>query len=210
MSIVTAVEVQQKDQSRVNVYLDGEFGFGLAAILAVGRGLKPGVELSDEEVARFRRDDLAERAYAAGLNFLSYRPRSRQEVALYYRRKGVELEVAEMALERLARIGLLNDDEFARFWVENRQNFRPRGSRALRQEMRQKGLAGEVIEEALSGLPEEEESAYRAGERKAVSLRTLGEQEFYRKLVAFLQRRGFPYEAAAAATRRLWQDLAAQ
>ncbi|MBV9282946.1 MAG: RecX family transcriptional regulator [Chloroflexi bacterium] len=206
MPIITALETQQHDPERVNVYLDGEFGFGASAMVAMARNLREGRELSEEDVRALLHDDAVERAYAAALNFLSYRPRSRREIETYFIKRKTEPEIASAVVQRLERARLIDDRAFATYWLENRQTFRPRGSRALRLEMRRKGLESEVIDETLEGLQDEEELAYEAGLRKARSLSGLEEREFFRKLVAFLQRRGFSYEDASAATRRIYSE----
>jgi regulatory protein len=206
MPVVTAVETQKHDPERVNVYLDGQFAFGASALVVASRHLREGRDLSPEEVESLKQDDAVERAYGAALNFLSYRPRSRREIADYFRRKKIEPEIGEAVLTRLERLGLVDDAEFARFWVENRQSFRPRGSRALRVELRQKGIAGETIDAALSDLGDEVETAREAGRKKLRTLGRLDDREFHTRMVAFLQRRGFTYAAAAHAARDLAQE----
>jgi len=131
---ITALRFQKRNKYRVNVYIDGQFAFGLAAIEAAR--LRVGQTLSDDDVARLRMRDEVERAYERALNFLSYRPRSEAEVRRNLRKKNVEEEVVEEVTGRLTRAGLLNDQEFARYWVENRLQFNPRGARALRHELR--------------------------------------------------------------------------
>jgi regulatory protein len=206
MAVITAVETQKNDSERVSIYLDGKFGFGASQMLALARNLVEGRELSEEDVADLQRDDAVERAYGAALNFLSYRPRSRRELEAYFRQKKTDPDIAAAVLERLERLSLVDDRAFARFWVENRQAFRPRGPRALRAEMRQKGLDSEVIDDALEGLVDEEPIAYEAGLKKAGSLPVADEREFFRKMVGFLQRRGFGYEVSASTARRIYQE----
>jgi regulatory protein len=206
MPIITSLEPQAHDPERLNVFLDGRFGFGASKLLVLARGLSEGKELGDDEVEALRRDDAVERAHAAALNYLSYRPRSRREIDDYFRKKGTEPEIAEAVIGRLLQVGLLDDREFARFWVDNRLTFRPRGSRALRAEMRQKGLDAEVIDEVLDSLEGEEELAYEAGLKKVRSFERLDDREFFSKMAAHLQRRGFPWDAASAATRRLLSE----
>lgn len=203
MPVITRLETQKHNPERVNIHLDDAFAFGASAMVVLTRGLAPGMELSTTEIAELRVDEEAERAYGAALNFLSYRPRSTREVEDYFRRRKLEPELVPAVVERLVRAGLLDDQEFARFWVENRQTFRPKGARALSGELRQKGLSREVIEGALEELGDEEETAILAGRRKAQGLRHLDEREFFRRMIGFMQRRGFTYETAAAATRRL-------
>ncbi len=203
---ITSLQVRKNDPERVSVYLDDEFAFGLSAMLVLARNLSPGQELSQHDIESLQNDESVERCYGAALNFLSYRPRSRGEVADYFRRKKIDLDVVEAVVARLERAGLLDDQEFARFWVENRQTFRPRGTRALRMELRQKGLDSRVIDEALAQVGDEEDTAYTTGLTRMQTYRALDEREFSRKMIGFLQRRGFPYEAAAAAAKRLWEE----
>jgi len=206
MPRITSLQVQKNDAERVNVYLDDEFAFGLSAMLVLARNLSPGQELSQEDIESLQNDETVERSYVSALNFLSYRPRSRREVVDYFRRKKIDLSVVDAVVARLERAGLLDDHEFARFWVDNRQSFRPRGTRALRMELRQKGLDSGVIDDALATVGDEEETACTTGRAKVRAYQAFDEREFSRKMIAFLQRRGFPYEAAAAATKRLWAE----
>ena len=115
-------------------------------------------------------------------------------------------------LERLAQHGYLNDAEFARFWVENRERFRPRGSRALRQELRQKGVDEKTAAAALAEL-DPADSAFRAAESQARRLADLANSDarsFRQKLSGYLMRRGFDYEVVRAVVNRFLQELAAE
>ena len=104
--MITALRFQKRNSNRVNVYIDGQFAFGLAAIEAAH--LRVGQTLSDDDVARLQMQDEAEQAYERALNFLSYRPRSEAEVRRKLREKNMEEEVIEVVVERLTRAGLLN------------------------------------------------------------------------------------------------------
>ena len=188
--VITALRFQKRNRNRVNVYIDGQFAFGLAAIEAAH--LRVGQTLSDDDVARLQMQDGVERAYERALNFLSYRPRSEAEVRRKLRKKNMEEEVVEAVVERLTRAGLLNDREFARYWVENRRQFNPRGARALRHELREKGVPAPVIADVLADL-DEEVTARRAAEAGARRLAHLEPGDFRRRLGAYLARRGFSY-----------------
>jgi regulatory protein len=187
---VTALRFQKHNKDRVNVYLDGRFGFGLAAIEAAR--LQVGQTLSDNDIADLKSRDEVERAYERALNFLSYRPRSEAEVRQNLRKKDVGDEIVEAVVERLTRAGLLDDREFARYWVENRLQFRPRGTRALHYELRKKRVPDSVINDALAGI-DEEAAARHVADAGARRLKRLEPSEFRRKLVAYMTRRGFSY-----------------
>ncbi len=201
--IVTAMKVQKRNPQRVNIYLDGEFAFGLARITA--GWLQIGQQLSDEKIAQLKAQDSHEAAYQKALGFLDYRPRSSTEVRKNLEKHGYETEVIELVLERLGRSGLVNDDQFAQTWVDNRSEFRPRGRRMLSMELRQKGLDDEAIEAALSGL-DEVELATQAARKYQRKLQGLPKPEFRRKLAGFLARRGFGYDAIEPVLERVWQN----
>ena len=187
---ITALRFQKRNKNRVNVYLDDKFAFGLAEIEAVR--LKVGQTLGDDDIARLQKKDEIERAYERALNFLSYRPRSEAEVRRNLHKKKVEDEVIEIVAERLTRAGLLDDQEFARYWVENRLQFNPRGTRALRQELWQKGVPDSVLATALADF-DEESAARKVAEAGARRLARLEPADFLRKLRAYMARRGFSY-----------------
>jgi regulatory protein len=201
---ITALRFQKRDKDRVNVYIDGRFAFGLAAILAAR--LRVGQTLTDEDVVRMRVQDEVERAYGRALNFISYRPRSEGEVRRNLRKKAIENDVIEAVVARLARVGLLDDREFARYWVENRLQFRPKGVRALRQELRDKGVSDSVISHALADI-DEELPARRAAEAGARRLMHLAPADFRRKLGAYLARRGFSYAVINPLVEGILEEL---
>ena len=93
-----------------------------------------------------------------------------------------------------------------RFWVENRERFRPRSARALRYELSQKGLSKEVIEEVLETF-DEEQSAWAAVARYVPRWDRLNEKEFKKKALGLLYRRGFDYEISRVVQRRAWELL---
>ena len=108
---ITALRFQKRNKDRVNIYLDGQFAFGLAAIEAAH--LKVGQTLSDDEIIKLRMRDDIERAYGRALDYLSYRPRSESEVCRRLREKDVADQVVAVVIGRLKRAGLVDDRAFA-------------------------------------------------------------------------------------------------
>ncbi len=206
-ALVTAVEVQQKRADRVNVYLDGDFGFAVALSVAQEAGLRRGLRLDQDEVRRLLDQDDQHRAYEAALSFLSYRPRSEAEVRQSLERKRFAPERIAAALARLRGAGLLDDAAFARYWVENRDAFSPRGGRALRAELRQKGVGDQETRAVLEDGRDEAAGAYAAGERKARQLKGLDRRTFRQRLGAYLARRGFSYDSISEAVDRLYAEV---
>jgi len=200
---VTALRIQKNNQERVNVYLDGEFAFGLARIVAAW--LSVGQELSDEKIAQLQAEDNREVAYQRALHFMSFRVRTEKEVRKNLEAHSIPNEAIDLVIERLKKNGLLNDSYFAQSWVENRSDFRPRSKRVLAYELRSHGIEAQVIEDTLMEL-NEEELAYQAAIKQAKKLSGLDWVNFRKKLLAFLARRGFDYQVSASVTSAVWAE----
>lgn len=205
MPTITRLEQQQHDKERVNVYLDDEFAFGINIMDAVH--LRKGQELSEAEIAELRHKDTIVKAADNIANLLSYRPQSTQEIRQKLGKKGYEEVVIEAAIERMTRMGYLDDRSFARFWIESRSRSKPLGKQALSYELRQKGIADSLLRELLDELVDESDAAYQAAEGRVRRMQGSSQREFKQKIGAFLQRRGFRYDAANQALNRLIEEL---
>jgi regulatory protein len=201
---ITAIKQQKKNRQRVNIYLDGEFAFGLARIVAAW--LQVGQEISDEKIAQLQAEDSQEVAYQRALRFISYRPRSQSEVQEKLQESNVPQENIDYVLDRLAKSGILNDESFAQMWVENRSAMRPRGRRALAYELRQRGVDRKTIDQAIAAV-DEEELAYQAAQKRARKLQGQEWTSFRQKMFRFLAQRGFMYELCAQIVPRVWNEL---
>ena len=206
---ITALEPQVTNPERINVFVDGRFLLGVNASVVFQMGLEPEQELEPAQLVELQSEAGLQQAVDRAYNFLSYRPRSREEVRRYLRRKETPPETIEAALARLDRLDLINDHSFASFWVESREQFSPRGARALKNELRMKGVEREVVEEMIDD-EKDEERALRAGRKKALPLVRISSMDFatFRaRLGSFLQRRGFGYEVSTRTIRALWKEL---
>ena len=203
MKKITAIQAQKKHPGRVSIYLDGEFAFGLARVVAAW--LSVGQELSEEKIERLQLEDARERAFQQAMLFLSYRARSEAEIRQNLRKHEIPQPVVEHTLERLRQDGLANDHQFARVWVENRSTFRPRSRRMMTMELRQKGLAEEAVSSAVEQV-DDEALAYQAAHKKAARWEGLEWNQFRKKLSDFLARRGFSYSVIAPVVTRIWNE----
>lgn len=202
MSVITALTGQKRNPNRLNVYLDGAFAFGLDS--AVASTLKIGQTLSAEMITSLQQQDGISQAKARAVNLISRRPRSVAEVEQNLQKKGFEAFVIEQTVVQLQDVGLLDDEAFARYWVEQREAFKPRSHLALRQELQQKGVNRAIIEAALRDV-DQTAAAQRAAEKQARRYTHLTEDEFRNKLGGFLQRRGFHYEIIKQVIDELWE-----
>ena len=204
---ITKITAQVRDPKRSSVFLDGEFAFGISTDRVLERGLAPKDVLTEARVAELIALDTVDRAIAAGMDLLSYRPRATKELRDLLARKGFAEPAVDAAIERLTGWGYLNDGDFARRWVENRAEHRPRGTRLLAQELRHKGIDRELIGETLEEADIDElAAALQAGERKAQSYAKLEPAVARRRLSGFLARRGFNGAVVRQATDQLLSD----
>jgi regulatory protein len=203
---ITAIKAQKHNQQRVNIYLDGEFAFGLSRFVA--GWLEPGRKLSDAEIKKLQEEDTYEVAFQKALQFIAHRPRSVEETRRRLSKKGFSDEVIDVTIEKLLEKKWLDDLDFARQWIENRNTFRPRSERLLQYELRLKGVADDDITQALEKFGgDENELAYQAGIKKAKKCRNESKFDFLKKVGGYLGRRGFHYGIVKPTVERLWKEF---
>lgn len=212
MAKITLVKPQtfrlRSGSRRFNIYLDGEFAFGADEDLIVERRLIVGKLLTASDVEQLLNEvevgKLMERMY----RLFNIRQRSEKEVRDYlknlsFKRKvkgqeEISSYIIDVIVQALKRKGLLNDEEFARAWVEGRRRSKKKGKIALKQELFQKGIDRDIVNELFSNSAieqlSEEDLASQALERKLNSWKVLEPLDFKKKANGFLQRKGFEFE----------------
>jgi regulatory protein len=191
---ITAIEQQKRNPERVNIFLDGAFAFGLPMTAVTEFELRTGRVLSVQEIAGLQELDETAKATDAAIRLLTVRPRSVREIQLRLRKKDYDDETIERVIARLRDWKYIDDEAFARFWVENRESNRPRGRRLLEQELRSKGVERETVANAIDDAEIDElAGALEIARAKSRSYRDLDEPVMKRRLGAFLARRGYGY-----------------
>ena len=148
--------------------------------------------------SRGKRRDVHERA----LGLLAVRQRSRRELERRLVQAGFEPDEVADELERLERVGLIDDEAFARAMVESRMGSRGESRRVVAGKLAQAGVAGDVAVTVLDEAPEADESrAQRLADAKAPRLAGLEPQVAFQRLYGFLARRGYGPEVARRAAR---------
>ena len=192
---ITDITPQRRDESRVNIYIDGKFSFGLHIDIQIDHYLKKGDVLDEERIARLLKEDETKKAIASALNLIAYRARAAGELSTKLRERGFAPEAIESAIARMTELGYLDDREFADRWVESRQTYRPRSVRMLKQELRQKGVDREIIETTMEEAEIDEFSDARAlAEKRVASLQDLEPAIRDRRLSGYLARRGYGFD----------------
>ncbi|MFH1169477.1 MAG: regulatory protein RecX [Chloroflexota bacterium] len=208
MRIITGLRPGRGRDGLVKVLLDGRPAFTLPIEEAVEAGLHVGDELSANQAKALAGSDRFHRCLAAATRYLGYRPRSQTELTEKLRRRGFDGESIMAAIARLKEKGFIDDAAFARFWKDNRESFSPRSRQMARLELKRKGVADEVIEQAVADI-DNYDSAYRAAASRAHRWPVSDRQTFQRRAGEYLRRRGFSYEVINQTVSRLWREQGA-
>ena len=197
---ITALAPLKNDPDRVDVHVDGQLRFGVAAEIVYAEGLRVGDEVTEARLEALERRDQGWRAREAALVLLSYRPRTAAELRRRLERKGFDAALAEETVEALGGVGLVDDGSFSEVFVRDRVRLKPRGPRRLAQELRAKGVDAETARAAIDGVLEAEgaEEVDLARDAAARWRPRPGEDpaRARRRLHGYLARRGFGGDAA--------------
>jgi regulatory protein len=193
MSKITRIEEQKKRKTRVNIYIDGEFSFGLYKDTVVKYHLYEGKEISQEQLSSIREFEKLNDAKEKARNYISYRERSKKEITNYLASKGIQEEVAKKVLDDFEKTDLVDDNRFALSWIKNRTKFNPKGNFALKMELRDRGVDENEIENLLQSV-DEKENARKALEK---AIKKYGKKSSSKKkILEYLKRRGFELQTA--------------
>jgi len=200
---ITAVEWETVGTvKRAAVYVDDRFAvYALppeAQTLVPGEAIHPG-QLTALQ-ARYERG-----AYLQAVRLLARRDRSVREVQRHLETKGWDEPARERAVARLQREGFLEDQAFARKWVDYRSRNAPRSRRVMIRELEQKGIARETIRDAVAAM-DESALALACARRKRRQWRRFRGEERLQRIMVFLQRKGFPYRICRETAGRMADD----
>lgn len=207
--VITDIKTQTKDPLRENVYLDGKFAFGIAAEKRFEHRLKVGGSLAEGEIRELVYEDQVGKLINFAQRYLSFRPRSTREIRDHLKRKLEKGEYVEPdkilgeVIKKLTKLGLIDDEEFAKWWVGQRQKFKPRGERLLRAELHAKGIDREIIDGRFHDYHSPGGEAEAVARRKLSSYSRLPDRQFRAKMGAYLARRGYEWDVVTEIVDRL-------
>lgn len=194
MPRITSIK-PQKDQKRVNIYLDGRFGFGLDLENFVKLNLKVEQELAPEEIEEITKKASFAKYLNRLLNFAMVRPRSEKEILDWFKRKKVEETYFKKLLSKLKKFELLDDEKFASWWVQQRLTFKAKSKKELLQELRIKGIDKDIVEKVLSESNlDEEKNAKKLLEKNLYKWKRFDKETAKKKAGEFLLRKGFSWD----------------
>ena len=204
--IITAITAQQKDKNRINVMVDGAYRFSLDIFQYSDLGIKVGNDYSEQELIELETESQFGKVYIRTLEYCLMRPHSAKEVRDYLYRKtrqtkvktrtgeikdrpGISASITDRVFNRLVEKNYIDDEKFARFWIENRNLRRGTSQRKLQAELRTKGVDGSIIDQLLS-------ESDRSDDDEIVKIITKKRARYPddQKLMQYLARQGFSYD----------------
>ncbi|NLV75851.1 MAG: recombination regulator RecX [Tissierellia bacterium] len=191
---ITKIEQQKNNKERINIYINGEFAFGLMMEIKYKYDLKEGMELDEDYIQKVLKEEELSKAKDQALKFLTYRQRSKKEIINKLKSKGYEEDIIENTLSYLEEYGLVNDVEFAKAFMRDKINLNKFGPTRIKYELYKKGIDDSIIEEVLEEDDEEYTRALVLAKKKLPSYKKDDKKAIYRKLGGFLQRKGYSYD----------------
>jgi regulatory protein len=205
---LTALSVQKGNPDRLSLFVDDEFAFGVRREVAYHHNLKQGLEVTADFMRAVWEDEESYRARDLAVKYLGLKPRTRKQMADYLAGKEIDERVVAATVAWLSESHYLDDEQFARSWVEGRMRSKPRGTMMLRWELKQKGLDADDIQQAIEEFGGEDvqlEAAVRLLEKKVGRKILEFTREEQGKLAQFLARKGFTSGVVYEALRRFRQ-----
>lgn len=197
MPTITRIAEQRRRPNRRSVYLDGAFAFGCNLNVVARFRLREGLELTAEQVAEIQRGEVRQECLDDALASIGRRPHGRAELGKKLARKEYGDAVVAGVLDDLARLGYLDDEQFAKGRALSAARHKHHGKRRARQELTRAGVDAETADKVLADVYDAHDSlavARDLARKQAPRLRKLDPQVARRRLVGMLQRRGFDYD----------------
>jgi regulatory protein len=191
---ITAIK-PQKNKKRINIYLDGKFGFGIDYESFVKLNLKVEQNLTQEEIEKIVKEAEFQKVKDKLLRYATIRPRSEKETGDWMKRKKVHKSIKKDLFDTLKRLELIDDRKFASWWIDQRLQFKPRGKKALYSELMKKGVGRNEIEDALSEVEiDETDMAKKLASEKSYKWEKYKGREKQKKMSDYLARKGFGWD----------------
>jgi regulatory protein len=189
---ITAIKAQVRSPDRLSIYIDNKYAFSLNYAQLLDEKLYAGLEISDVRLAELKHTSDFGKAYERALNYVMIRPRSIREMHDYARRKKWAPEDTQIIIDKLVARRYLDDRRFARAWAESRALAKKTSQRKLRLELKQKGVADDIVADVLQQTDYSDANALKQLIQKKRRLARYAADE--QKLMQYLARQGFSFD----------------
>lgn len=193
--VITKITRQKRNEERYNIFLDEKYAFSVDESIIIQYGLTKGKILDEMVVGEITFDDEVSKAYNRGLSYLSFQMRSEHEIQQKLLKEEYGEAVIAEAIQKLIRIGLLDDQMYSKALADTKKKTSKKGPRAIVQDLKQKGIAPKLQQEMLDDFSEEEqlEMALDLAEKKVRQEKNKTPNQVKQKIQEFLMRKGYDY-----------------
>ena len=205
MSRIIKIELN-KSKKKVILHFDDSTSLIVGYTTANRNSLHTGMDISSEQKKEMVHANELQGCLEKAIRLLAYRPRSELEIKQYLYKHGYRNNTIDETMEKLKSQDLVNDEDFASYWRDNRLSLNPKSRRMLKYELKSKGITGELVENTLSTV-DDLTAAYNAGFKKARILPTDNYTEFIKRVSDHLKWRGFDFEVISTVAKQLWHDM---
>lgn len=209
LSIISKIEQQKKNVHRYSIFLDEEYSFSVSEDTLIKLKLRKGMEVDKKQLDYILEQEELNTCIAYGLKLLSYKARNEYEIKDKMTKKGFNEEAITKAIEYLNEQKYINDEAYTRSYVRDKANIKKLGYVRIKNELIQKRIDKEIIEDTLSELidmDDEYERALELAEKKMQTTYKNDEsQAAYRKLGGFLQRKGYSMDTTIKVLNKIFK-----
>lgn len=198
MPTITDMQIQKRNKSRANIYLDGEFAFALEMLTVMKLGLKIGKDVDVETIKTAVFDSETSVAFGKAVDYLARAMKTTKQMCDYLTQKGYSDDVVECVIQKLQGYKYLDDQTYARMYAEQSKSHK--GERRIKQELLNKGIShADVDDQVQVDADDQLTSATKLAQKylknKDRDLKTM------QKLQRFLLYRGFDFDVVNSVIR---------
>ena len=195
MAKITDIQKQKRNKTRVSIFIDGEFVCGLDEVAVASSRLKIGDEITADELKRVVEKSELNSAFERAVGYLSASPRAKKEIMCYLADKGYDKNIIEQTVAKLDAYHYIDDYLYAQSYIKSKS--KKYGAFRISAELRQKGIAQEIIDELQGDAPED--NIIEIANKYLKSHKSADKQ----KLKRFLAGRGFSWDSINGAVSQL-------
>lgn len=207
--VISKITRQKRNEERYNIFLDEKYAFSVDEGIIIQYGLTKGKTLDDMTIGEINFDDEVSRAYNRALSFLSYQMRSEHEVHQKLLKEEFGEAVIMEAIQKLIRLGFLNDQSYSRALTETKKRTSKKGPKAIIQDLKQKGIDAKLQQQMLEDFSEAEQLklALELAEKKIRQEHNKTPNQLKQKIQEFLMRKGYDFSIVKQVIAKVEADL---
>ncbi|MGX4600901.1 recombination regulator RecX [Faecalimicrobium sp. JNUCC 81] len=195
MAIITKIESQKKNTDRVNIYVNNEFFMAIFTELVYSFNLKKGMEIEEEVLKPLIKDEMYIKAKNKSLNILSKADQSEKKIREKLSNE-FEEDTIDKVIDFLKKNNFINDDILAQKIVNTNINLNRCGRNKIKQNLYNKGIDKQSINEAINDIDEnaEFENAMYLAQKRYNRIKNEDKRKIYQKISQHLAYKGFNYD----------------